>query len=83
MWVAVPVLVAVGLAGLGIWTIRTSRGEVSRAVGVLVIAAGILVAGYALMVGYSLPIDPSGEQDGRTHSVEIVETVEVHPPPGR
>ena len=69
VWVAVPALVAVGLIGLGIWTIRTSRGDVSWAVGVLVIAAGILVIGYALLTV------PSNGFGGRTHSVETISEV--------
>ena len=61
VWAAVPALVAVGLIGLGIWAIRTSRGDVSRAVGILVIAFGMATIGFTLMTA------PYG-------TVEIVET---------
>ena len=61
LWVVVPAVVAAGLIGLGVWAIRTSRGDASRAVGILVIAFGIATIGFALVTA------PYG-------TVEIVET---------
>ena len=49
LWMVVPALVAAGLMGLGVWAIRSSRGDVSRAVGILVVAVGVVVIGAALL----------------------------------
>lgn len=58
LWMVVPALVAAGLIGIGIWAIRTSRGDVSRAVGILLVALGVVVIGAALLTV------PSGSVSG-------------------
>ena len=66
--VVVPMLVAACLVVMGIWTIRASRGDLGRAVGVLVLAFAVVLIGSAVS-------DVVDGVAGRTVSVEILEDV--------
>ncbi len=56
LWMVVPLLVAASVMGLGVWAIRTSRGDVSRAVGILLVAVGVVVIGAALLTVPSVTV---------------------------
>ncbi len=71
--VVVPVLVAASLVIMGIWTIRTSRGDLGRSVGILVLVFAVVIIGSAVS-------HVVGGVVGKTVSVEIVEDVIYHSP---